>query len=158
MKFIETINVYFRHPKCIKYDIKFYIRKCKGDFMFWLRRKLIRNILDSEVCSYQCNVFNGFKPFKSSILFPCSVVSMVLLEHFKRVDLLGIHSISVDTQRSSDEVYVTISLNHPGFLIGRYGEDFDHVRKRLSEIFGIETQIDIEEIHDVNEDKMSKYY
>ena len=153
MKFIETINVYFRHPKCIKYDIKFYIRKCKGDFMFWLRRKLIRNILDSEVCSYQCNVFNGFKPFRSSILFPCSVVSMVLLEHFKRVDLLGIHSISVDTQ-SDDCVTATITLARPGLLIGKGGKDIDAVMERLSELFGKETNIDIKEINDVNEEKI----
>ena len=158
MGITEYIKVYLRHPKCIVRDMRFYTKKYKEKYEFWLRKKLIRNILDSEVCSYQCNVFNGFKPFRSSILFPCSVVSMVLSEHFKRVDLLGIHSISVDTQRSSDEVYVTISLNHPGFLIGRFGADIDHVKKRLSEIFGIETQIDLEEIHDVNEDKMSKYY
>lgn len=158
MKLLNTINVYFRHPKCIKYDIKFYIRRCKDDFMFWLRRKLIRNILDGEICSYQCDVYNGFKPFRSSILFPCSVVTMVLAEHFKRVDLLEIHGINVDTQKSSDEVYVTILLNHPGFLIGRRGEDIDHVRKRLSEIFGIETVIDLEEIHDMNKDKMCDYY
>ena len=153
MKLIETINVYFRHPKCIKYDIKFYIRKCKCDFMFWLRRKLIRNILDSEICSYQCNVFNGFKPFKSSILFPCSVVSMVLAEYFQRVDLLGIHSISVDTQ-SDEVVTVTITLARPGLLIGKGGKDIDAVRERLSELFGKETNIDIKEISDVNEEKI----
>ena len=153
MKLIETINVYFRHPKCIKYDIKFYIRKCKCDFMFWLRRKLIRNILDSEICSYQCNVFNGFKPFKSSILFPCSVVSIVLAEYFQRVDLLGIHSISVDTQ-SDEVVTVTITLARPGLLIGKGGKDIDAVRERLSELFGKETNIDIKEIIDVNEEKI----
>ena len=153
MKFIETVNVYFRHPKCIKYDIKFYIRKCKGDFMFWLRRKLIRNILDSEVCSYTYEMRHQYKPFNRAMLFPCSVVSMVLAEYFQRVDLLGIHSISVDTQ-SDEAVTVTITLARPGLLIGKGGKDIDAVMERLSELFGKETNIDIKEINDVNEEKI----
>ena len=153
MKFIETINVYFRHPKCIKYDIKFYIRKYKGDFMFWLRRKLIRNILDSEVCSYTYEMRHQYKPFNRAMLFPCSVVSIVLAEYFQRVDLLGIHGISVDTQ-SDEAVTATIALARPGLLIGKGGKDIDAVRERLSELFGKETNIDIKEINDVNKEKI----
>ena len=153
MKFIETINVYFRHPKCIKYDIKFYIRKYKGDFMFWLRRKLIRNILDSEVCSYTYEMRHQYKPFNRAMLFPCSVVSIVLAEYFQRVDLLGIHGISVDTQ-SDEAVTATIALARPGLLIGKGGKDIDAVMERLSELFGKETNIDIKEINDVNEEKI----
>ena len=90
------------------------------------------------------------------MLFPCSIVSMVLLEHFKRIDWLGIHGISVDTQ-SDEAVTATIALAHPGLLIGKGGKDIDAVRERLSELFGKETNIDIKEINDVNEEKILKY-
>lgn len=78
---------------------------------------------------------------------------MVLLEHFKRIDWLGIHSISVDTQ-SDEAVTATITLARPGLLIGKGGKDIDAVRERLSELFGKETNIDIKEINDVNKEKI----
>ena len=69
---------------------------------------------------------------------------------------MGINSISVDTQ-SDEAVTVTITLNRPGLLIGKGGKDIDAVRERLSKLFGRETNIDIEEINDMNKEKIFRY-
>ena len=156
MGITEYIKVYLRHPKCIVQDMRFYIKKYKEKYEFWLRKKLLKRILESDICSYTYEMRHQYKPFNRAMLFPCSIVSMVLLEHFKRIDLLGIHGISVDTQ-SDEAVTATIALARPGLLIGKGGKDIDAVRERLSELFGKETNIDIKEIHDVNEEKILKY-
>ena len=153
MKTIDTLKVYLRHPKYIVQDMRFYTKKYKEKYDFWLRKKLLKRILESDICSYTYEMRHQYKPFNRAMLFPCSVVSMVLSEHFKRVDLLGIHSISVDTQ-SDEVVTVTITLARPGLIIGKGGKDIDAVRERLSELFGKETNIDIKEIIDVNEEKI----
>ena len=156
MKTVDTLKVYLRHPKCIVQDIRFYTKKYKEDYKFWLRKKILNSFLDSKSCTYTYKTRHEYKPFNNAMLFPCSIVSMVLLEHFKRIDWLGIHSISVDT-RSDEAVTATIALTRPGLLIGKGGKDIDAVRERLSELFGKETNIDIKEIHDVNEEKILKY-
>ena len=153
---MEYIKVYLRHPKCIVQDMRFYIKKYKEKYEFWLRKKLLKRILESDICSYTYEMRHQYKPFNRAMLFPCSVVSMVLAEYFQRVDLLGIHSISVDTQ-SDEAVTVTITLNRPGLLIGKGGKDIDAVRERLSKLFGRETNIDIEEINDMNKEKIFRY-
>ena len=150
---MEYIKAYLRHPKCIVQDMRFYTKKYKEKYEFWLRKKLLKRILESDICSYTYEMRHQYKPFNRAMLFPCSVVSMVLLEHFKRIDCLGIHSISVDTQ-SDKAVTATIALARPGLLIGKGGKDIDAVSERLSELFGKETNIDIKEINDVNEEKI----
>lgn len=156
MKIVDTLKVYLRHPKCIVQDMRFYTKKYKEKYEFWLRKKLLKRILESDICSYTYEMRHQYKPFNRAMLFPCSVVSMVLAEYFQRVDLLGVHGISVDTQ-SDEVVTATIALVRPGLLIGKGGKDIDAVRERLSELFGKETNIDIKEIHDVNEEKILKY-
>lgn len=153
MKTVDALKVYLRHPKCIVKDIRFYTKKYKEDYEFWLRKKILNGFLNSESCTYTYKTRHEYKPFNRAMLFPCSIVSMVLAEYFQRVDLLGIHSISVDTQ-SDEAVTVTITLARPGYLIGKGGKDIDAVMERLSELFGKETNIDIKEIHDVNEEKI----
>lgn len=156
MKTVDTLKVYLRHPKYVVKDIRFYTKKYKENYEFWLRKKLLKRILESDICSYTYEMRHQYKPFNRAMLFPCSVVSMVLAEYFQRVDLLGIHSISVDTQ-SDEAVTVTITLNRPGLLIGKGGKDIDAVRERLSKLFGRETNIDIEEINDTNKEKIFRY-
>lgn len=156
MKTVDTLKVYLRHPKCIVKDIRFYTKKYKEDYEFWLRKKILNNFLNSESCTYTYKTRHEYKPFNRAMLFPCSVVSIVLAEYFQRVDLLGIHGISVDTQ-SDEAVTATIALARPGLLIGKGGKDIDAVMERLSELFGKETNIDIKEINDVNEEKILKY-
>ena len=153
MKTVDALNVYLRHPKYIVQDMRFYTKKYKEKYEFWLRKKILNNFLNSELCTYTYKTKHEYKPFNNALLFPCSVVSMVLLEHFKRIDWLGIHSISVDTQ-SDEAVTATIALARPGLLIGKGGKDIDAVRERLSELFGKETNIDIKEITDVNKEKI----
>lgn len=153
MKIVDTLKVYLRHPKCIVQDMRFYTKKYKEKYEFCLRKKLLKRILESDICSYTYEMRHQYKPFNRAMLFPCSIVSMVLLEHFKRIDLLGIHGISVDTQ-SDEAVTATIALARPGLLIGKGGKDIDAVRERLSELFGKETNIEIKEIHDVNKEKI----
>lgn len=153
MKTVDTLKIYLRHPKCIVKDIQFYTKKYKEDYEFWLRKKILNGFLNSESCTYTYKTRHEYKPFNKAMLFPCSIVSMVLAEYFQRVDLLGIHSISVDTQ-SDEAVTVTITLARPGYLIGKGGKDIDAVMERLSELFGKETNIDIKEIHDANEEKI----
>ena len=153
MKTVDTLKVYLRHPKCIVKDIRFYTKKYKEDYEFWLRKKILNNFLNSESCTYTYKTRHEYKPFNRAMLFPCSVVSIVLAEYFQRVDLLGIHGISVDTQ-SDEAVTATIALARPGLLIGKGGKDIDAVMERLSELFGKETNIDIKEINDVNKEKI----
>ena len=153
MTIVDTLKVYLRHPKYIVQDMRFYTKKYKEKYEFWLRKKLLKRILESDICSYTYEMRHQYKPFNRAMLFPCSVVSIVLAEYFQRVDLLGIHSISVDTQ-SDEAVTVTITLNRPGLLIGKGGKDIDAIMERLSELFGKETNIDIKEIHDVNKEKI----
>ena len=156
MKAVDTLKVYLRHPKYVVKDIRFYTKKYKENYEFWLRKKILNSFLNSESCTYTYKTRHEYKPFNKAMLFPCSIVSMVLLEHFKRIDWLGIHGISVDTQ-SDEAVTATIALAHPGLLIGKGGKDINAVMKRLSELFGKETNIDIKEINDVNEEKILKY-
>lgn len=156
MKTVDTLKVYLRHPKYVVTDIRFYIKKYKEDYKFWLRKKILNNFLNSESCTYTYKTRHEYKPFNNAMLFPCSIVSMVLLEHFKRIEWLGIHTISVDTQ-SDEAVTATIALARPGLLIGKGGKDIDAVRERLSELFGKETNIDIKEVNDVNKEKILKY-
>lgn len=153
MKTVDALNVYLRHPKYIVQDMRFYTKKYKEKYEFWLRKKILNNFLNSELCTYTYKTKHEYKPFNNALLFPCSVVSMVLLEHFKRIDWLGIHSISVDTQ-SDEVVTATIALARPGLLIGKGGKDIDAVMERLSELFGKETNVDIKEINDVNKEKI----
>ena len=156
MTIVDTLKVYLRHPKCIVQDMRFYTKKYKEKYEFWFRKKILNNFLNSESCTYTYKTRHEYKPFNNAMLFPCSIVSMVLAEYFQRVDLLGIHSISVDTQ-SDEAVTATIALARPGLLIGKGGKDIDAVRERLSELFGKETNIDIKEINDMNEEKILKY-
>ena len=156
MKTVDALKVYLRHPKYVVKDIRFYTKKYKEDYEFWLRKKILNNFLNSESCTYTYKTRHEYKPFNRAMLFPCSVVSIVLAEYFQRVDLLGIHGISVDTQ-SDEAVTATIALARPGLLIGKGGKDIDAVMERLSELFGKETNIDIKEINDVNEEKILKY-
>ena len=156
MKTVEILKLYLRNPKYVVKDIRFYTKKYKEDYEFWLRKKILNNFLNSESCTYTYKTIQEYKPFNNAILFPCSIVSMVLLEHFKRIDWLKIHSISVDT-RSDEAVTATIALARPGLLIGKGGKDVDAVRERLSKLFGKETNIDIKEITDVNEEKILTY-
>ena len=153
MTIVDTLKVYLRHPKCIVQDMRFYTKKYKEDYKFWFRKKILNSFLNSKSCTYTYKTRHEYKPFNRAMLFPCSVVSMVLAEYFQRVDLLGIHSISVDTQ-SDEAVTVTITLARPGLLIGKGGKDIDAVSERLSELFGKETNIDIKEINDVNKEKI----
>ena len=120
MTIVDTLKVYLRHPKCIVRDMRFYTKKYKEKYEFWFRKKLLKRILESDICSYTYEMRHQYKPFNRAMLFPCSVVSMVLAEYFQRVDLLGIHSISVDTQ-SDEAVTATIALARPGLLIGKGG-------------------------------------
>lgn len=156
MKTVEILKLYLRNPKYVVKDIRFYTKKYKEDYEFWLRKKILNNFLNSESCTYTYKTIHEYKPFNNAMLFPCSIVSMVLLEHFKRIDWLKIHSISVDT-RSDEAVTATIALARPGLLIGKGGKDIDAVRERLSKLFGKETNIDIKEINDVNEEKILTY-
>ena len=153
MKTVDALKVYLRNPKYVVMDIRFYTKKYKEDYEFWFRKKILNSFLNSESCTYTYKTRHEYKPFNRAMLFPCSVVSMVLAEYFQRVDLLGIHSISVDTQ-SDEAVTVTITLARPGLLIGKGGKDIDAVMERLSELFGKETNIDIKEINDVNKEKI----
>ena len=89
--------------------------KIKEKYEFCLRKKLLKRILESDICSYTYEMRHQYKPFNRAMLFPCSVVSMVLAEYFQRVDLLGIHSISVDTQ--SDEAVTTVNIPLPTSFI-----------------------------------------
>ena len=156
MKTVEILKLYLRNPKYVVKDIRFYTKKYKEDYEFWLRKKILNNFLNSESCTYTYKTIHEYKPFNNAMLFPCSIVSMVLLEHFKRIDWLKIHSISVDT-RSDEAITATIALARPGLLIGKGGKDIDAVRERLSKLFGKETNIDIKEINDVNEEKILTY-
>ena len=153
MKIVDTLKVYLRHPKYVVKDIRFYTKKYKEDYEFWLRKKILNSFLNGESCTYTYKTRHEYKPFNNAMLFPCSTVSMVLLEHFKRIDWLGIHSISVDTQ-SDKAVTATIALSRPGLLIGKGGKDINAVMERLSELFGKETNVDIKEINDVNKEKI----
>lgn len=57
---------------------------------------------------------------------------------------LCIHGIQVDT--SKQVIEVTISLRYPGELIGKGGEIIDRVSEKLSEEFGVKTEINLSEI------------
>ena len=74
---------------------------------------------------------------------------MVLAEHFKRLDWLGIHGIDVNTQ-NEEGVFVTISLSRPGLLIGKSGKDINAIQNRLTEVFGRNTSISLQEVNDMN--------
>jgi len=148
--FVDRIKIYCKYPKYVIYDAKICINRHKENVLFSIRKKIINSFLN-RACKCRFNTNDG--QINSAILFPCTIVSMVLLEHFKRIDWLGIHSISVDT-RSDEVVTATIALARPGLLIGKGGKDIDAVRERLSELFGKETNIDIKEINDVNKEKI----
>lgn len=57
---------------------------------------------------------------------------------------LCIHGIQVDT--SKQVIEVTISLRYPGELIGKGGEIIDRISEKLSEEFGVKTEINLSEI------------
>ena len=87
------------------------------------------------------------------IFSPVEAVENVLKLHFMNNRMyyrLHIHGIQVDTQ--GDVIVVKISLRRPGWLIGRQGKDIDAVTKELTNVFGVETKILIDEIKaDINE-------
>lgn len=87
------------------------------------------------------------------IFSPVEAVENVLKLHFMNNRMyyrLHIHGIQVDTQ--GDVIVVKISLRRPGLLIGCRGKDIDTVTKELTKVFGVETQILIDEIKtDINE-------
>ena len=87
------------------------------------------------------------------IFSPVEAVENVLKLHFMNNRMyyrLYIHGIQVDTQ--GDVIVVKISLRRPGWLIGCRGKDIDTVTKELTKVFGVETQILIDEIKtDINE-------
>lgn len=153
MKVIDRLKVYLRYPKYMIYDIKFCIKKHQDDFKYWLRKKLLNDILHSEIYSFQYNSKSWNKPFKAALLYPCSVVSMVLAEYFKRLDWLGIHGIDVNTQ-NEEGVFVVISLSRPGLLIGKEGKDINVIQNRLTEVFGRDTSISIQEVNDMNKNML----
>lgn len=39
MKTVDALKVYLRHPKYVVKDIRFYTKKYKEDYEFWLRKK-----------------------------------------------------------------------------------------------------------------------
>ena len=87
------------------------------------------------------------------IFSPVEAVENILKLHFmnnRRYYRLHIHGIQVDTQ--GDVIVVKISLRRPGLLIGSQGKDINAVTAELTKVFGIETQILIDEIKkDINE-------
>lgn len=89
------------------------------------------------------------------IFSPVEAVENVLKLHFmdgdgQRYYRLHIQGIQVDTQ--GDVIVVKISLRRPGLLIGSQGKDINAVTKKLTKVFGVETQILIDEIKkDINE-------
>ena len=89
------------------------------------------------------------------IFSPVEAVENVLKLHFldedsQRYSRLRIQGIQVNTQ--GDVIEVKISLRRPGLLIGCRGKDIDAVTKELTRVFGVETNILIDEIKaDINE-------
>lgn len=151
--FVDRIKIYCKYPKYVIHDAKICINRHKENVLFSIRKKIINSFLNSKACKCRFNTNDG--QINSAILFPCTIVSMVLLEHFKRIEWLRIHGIHVDTHIVNN-IVVSIELACPGVLIGKKGNDFNHIEKRLSEIFGNKVCVDIKEVHDVNADKIYK--
>lgn len=155
LNFPKRVKIYYNHPKYMVDDINIYISKQKERMLFAVNKKIINYFLNSKKCKYHYNL-NADDKFNSAILFPCTVVSKVLEEHFKNIDRLKIHGIDVNTQMCN-VIIVTIKLTRPGLLIGKYGTDIDCIKKRLCEVFGRKIQIEIEEVKDINVDKIYRY-
>jgi len=52
----------------------------------------------------------------------------------------------IDIERPAKALRVTIHTARPGIVIGKKGEDIEKLRKKISKIAGVQTQINIEQI------------
>ena len=50
--------------------------------------------------------------------------------------------------QNEEGVFVVISLSRPGLLIGKEGKDINVIQNRLTEVFGRDTSISIQEVND----------
>lgn len=161
MKFIDRIKVYIHHPNLIGYSIKESYFTFRDKFYNWLKRivyKYEANLQDEYVKWDDYDYVMDRKAVKYAIYNPASTVTHEIELLFQKrnifsVGALGIMSIETDTQ-DENIVFVIIKTRHPGMMIGRGGETISALTKRLTYLFGRQTEIKLVEVtKDLNEPK-----
>lgn len=161
MKAIDTIKVYVKHPNLIGYSIKESYFDFRDKFYNWLKRivyKYEANLQDEYVKWDDYDYIMDRKAVKYAIYNPASTVTHEIELLFQKrnifsVGALGIMSIETDTQ-DENIVFVTIKTRHPGMMIGTGGETITALTKRLTHLFGRQTEIKLVEVtKDLNEPK-----
>lgn len=159
MKVIDTIKVYIHHPKLIGYSFKESYFTFRDKFYNWLKRivyKYEANLQDEYVKWDDYDYIMDRKAVKYAIYNPASTVTHEIELLFQKrnifsVGALGIMSIETDTQ-DEDIVFVKIKTRHPGMMIGTHGETIIALTKRLTHLFGRQTEIQLVEVtKDLNE-------
>lgn len=159
MRFIDTIKVYFKHPNLIGYSIKESYFNFRDKFYNWLKRivyKYEANLQDEYVKWDDYDYTMDRKTVKYAIYNPVSTVTHEIELLFQKrnifnVGALGIMGIEIDTQ-DEDIVFVKIKTRHPGMMIGIGGENIIALTKRLTQLFGRQTEIKLIEVtNDLNE-------
>lgn len=137
----EFIKIYLTKPSYIMMDIRCKVMKIKNKVYKFLYNKLIEKRLRSKYYTYKPTFLN----YKSSTFYPCQTVFYVLDHYFDNLENLIIHGINVI--KEDDLIKVSIRLRYPSMLIGKNGKDINAIQDKLTNIFGIKTIIDIEEIN-----------
>lgn len=158
--FFDRIKLYFKEPKCIKYDI----RDWKDSLTKKFYRKLKRMVYNWENKTfYSKNIYEhyGKTPYSEYFFLDKTVtfarmnsVYIVIREfdlYFENFNRLQIPSINVDTQ-DENVITITIHTSRPGFIIGKGGQTINYFTKKFTELFNKETKINIVEVKkDINE-------
>ena len=160
MKFIDLIKLYCKEPKQIRYGIRDFKNKTQRKFFKKLKRmvydwenKTFYNINITD--HYKNNAYQEYYFYDKTVTFarlnPVIVVMRELDIYFEHLGRLEIQNLEVDTQ-NEELITVIIHTKRPGFIIGKGGSTMDYFTKRLTELFGKKTQINIIEIkNDINE-------
>ena len=139
MKIIDLIKLYCKEPKQIRYGIRDFKNKIQKNFFKKLKRmvydwenKTFYNINITD--HYKNNAYQEYYFCDKTVTFarlnPVIVVMRELDIYFEQLGRLGIQNLEVDTQN----------------------EELDYFKKRLTELFGKKTQINIIEIkNDIND-------
>ena len=145
MNFFDYLKIYFKRPSYIISDIKdLYYKRLKKN----IEKKRL------QVYEYDCrclcyNVDNVFNEDENNYIsfnyYNPIFITMREIEHLYTLrEICGMQIKGITTERVKKDCFmINIELKYPGKLIGRGGEAIDNLMKRLSDIFGMNTMINI---------------
>lgn len=158
--FFDRIKLYFKEPKCIKYDIcdwkasltKNFYRKLKCMVYDWENKTFYSKNM-YEHCGN--TAYSEYVFLDKTVTFArMNSVYIVIREfdlYFENFNRLKIPNINVDTQ-DENVITITIHTSNPGLIIGKGGQTINYFEKKFTELFNKETKINIVEVKkDINE-------